>query len=338
MRHFCDTTMSNTCVYRWCSPNLALPSSPVPAFQSGHWLVGNLAGLSAIFCSAIFGSSSMATSGAVTSIKRDDIDKENLSIYLATITPLILKYYIPGVFKSSRNAGGIVWMRTGVQMVASGIPILLQEQILRLLDAKFCRDLYMNLLVPLRQEAGTLGTAEDKKNVAEALSSSGVSMLKQSVIDKTAESNAWIGSKWASKIGTGLARMFGGGGADRKETAADFVATSMESAEEPKSPMKSSAATLKTFHQPLPETTQSPDINLLLSLFKLWSILLPQASLSSPEAKSWKLLSSFAFSTRVVDRTWVAIHILNLERFVENFSPRDIATEVESPVSYVRYP
>ena len=256
--------------------------------------------------------------------------------YFSAVAPLILKYYIPGVFKNSRNGGGIVWMRSGVQLVASGIPTLLQEQLLCLIDPDFCRALYMYLLVPLRTEVTELATAEDRKIVAEALSSNGVRMLKKAVIDKTEENNTWLGSKWARKISSGVVSFFGGS-SDRntKNTAAQFVEGAMNNEAGKASSSESSARTLKTFYQPLPESKNCVDYELLGQMFKLWSLLLPQASLSSPDSKSWKFLSSFAFSTRVVDRLWAAIHTLDIERFSSDFSTSTVSSGCTSEVRRV---
>lgn len=308
---------------------MALPPSPHPAFSSGHWLTGNICGLAKVFCAKNIGSSACTIASTInrgTAIINRDISRDDLSIFLSAVVPLLLKYYIPGVLKNARNGGGIVWMRSGVQLVASGIPALLQEQLLQLLDPDFSRSLYMNLLVPLRQDVSTLASPDDKKTVAEALSSNGVRMLKESVIEKTVESNKWVTSKWASKIGQSIARLFTGGSSGSElKSASDFVATSRDT-----SSPDSGIASLQTFQQPLPETSLSFDGNILASLFFMWSIILPQASLSSLESKSWKNLSSFVFSTRFVDRIWVSIHLLNLQRFEANFEPKDITSQSPS--------
>ncbi len=311
---------------KYSSVNMALPPSPHPAFLSGHWVLGNLAGLCTSF--NVIPLSADASSSPAHTLRA-------LAVYYCTIGQWLHRYFIPGVFKSPRSSsssmgsgsasssgGGIVWMRSGVQLVASGVPIMLHEQLLELLSPPHLRAVYTAVLLSYRADVFQMGSAEDKRMVAEALSSSGLRISKQAVIDKAAEQSWLLGGKWASKIGAGLSKMFGLGGQQSK-TAADYVEEA-QVAKMGSAAGESSApnSALKSFVQPLPDSPYPVDADALVAVCRLWSNIFPQAALSSPDSRAWKHLSSFVFSSRIADRLWAAADSLGIERFCkQQFSP-----------------
>ena len=318
---------------KFSAVNMALPPSPHPAFLSGHWVLGNIAG----FCTSF----NVIPAGTVA--PTDPVSVLNaLTVYYSSIGQWLQRYFIPGVFKSSRSSsssngssGGIVWMRSGVQLIASGVPILLHEQLLEAIGPRHLRAVYTAVLLSYRTDVFQMGSAEDKRMVAEALSSSGLRISKQAVIDKSSEQSWSLGGKWATKIGASISKMFGLGVQSR--SAADYV----EEAQVAK--MNSSAgensapnSALKSFVQPLPESPYPVHAEALAAVCRFWATVFPQAALSSPDSRAWKYLSSFVFSSRIADRLWAAVDSLGVERFTKQFSPsQDLVIEGRNPCAAV---
>jgi hypothetical protein len=303
--------------------------SPHPVFEAGHWALGNLASL--------FPFMPLAPSLSVGGVSSHDkegkssfelVSDSQLIRYIDVLGHLFTTHGVPGVLQGKR---GVVWHKQGAVLSASGVPIGLQQQVLAALDATTCRSLYSRVLRPLSlvvttsvpstlkkswgkdQKYDTIPSPNkgDLKDIAAALSSSGVKLAQRDMKERQAESVAnssyfglGAGSVWAKKLTKSLGSMLFGNGSssDQQDTNEALRAQVMQ---HQANQDNGTAGASKAILDNEPASPFPLSIPVVESLCRFWSILLPAAATSAtPDSAPWRALSGLCFSTRAVNRLW----------------------------------
>jgi hypothetical protein len=289
---------------------LVLPPSPVPAFKSGQWLVGNITSL----CSFLPLDPRVSTQ---VDDRREVLHDQLLMDYLTLLLSLFLKFDVPSVWQGRR---GVIWTRENTTLIATAIPKPLQYQLLSFCEGTNMRRLYERCIAPLGNSSAALSPSlsvagnlklsssssvspveghciyprkKDYAEVLEALNSSGLKMARDSLIEQKEATNSWIGgSKWATKMMKSVSKAFNIFGSNEQAPSQTDVATAF----------KNSIAESELENEE--SSPFLPNDLLASALCRLWSLLLPQAANSSPESVPWKGLSVLCFSTNSVSKLW----------------------------------
>lgn len=305
---------------------LALPSSPFPVFKSGQWLLGNLTSLGPFL--AILPRSTSEVSAAKEDKKSsgEDPSQELLSDalligYFDLVVSLLTRFDVPGVWTGKCS---VIWAREGAVLQASAVPKALQIQLLSLIDSIFLKALYARCVRPFPLPLGSdiLESKQSSRNiprymqpllpwdkdcaeVREALSSTGLKMARDTLQEQRDSSSLLGGgSKWASKIMSGLRGVFGGGSsAPSTQEAYDAARLSRVDSN---ADSKASAGDNETPSM-FPPCEES-----VMALCRLWSLLFPHAAHAPHDSAVWRGLSSLAFSTRALGRLWaISVHAVS---------------------------
>jgi hypothetical protein len=289
-------TMFNT------THQLVLPPSPISMFKSGQWLVGNLTSL----CCYLPLDHNVSSDD-----NREMVHDQLLIDYLHLLTSLFIKYDVPNVWQGKR---GVVWTRDGTTLVAAAIPKALQYQLLSFTDGKNMKRLYGRCLAPLgnslpsppltgnsTKRSSSIAPAEaqniyprkkDSAEVQDALSSSGLKMVRASLVEQTEAANSWMGSKWASKMIKSVSKAWNLFGSNEQTPSRSDVTEAINS------------SISEAEGEPQEISPFLPNDQLAGALCRVWSIILPQAASSPPESICWKGLSVLCFSTKAVNKLW----------------------------------
>lgn len=278
------------------SSQMVLPPSPIPAFKSGQWLLGNLTSLCAFL---------PLDPRSSPQDQREIIHDQMLITYLNLLTSMFVKYEVPSVWQGRR---GVIWTRDGSTLIANAIPRALQYQLLSFSDGGNMKRLYTRCIAPLGNSSGSsqLGNIKqssiapmegrtiyprkkDVSEVTEAMRSTSLKMARESLIEQKEASTSWLGSRWASKMLKTVSNAFNRFGSN------EVVNSSTEAVNE------SISAIDQDDHDTSPFL---PNDVLASSLCRVWSIILPQAASSAPESVCWRGLSVLCFSTRAVNKLW----------------------------------
>ena len=286
-------------------PQLALPPSSHEVFLSGQWLAGNVASF-APYLHVLATPSTPPTPSSPLSDPNDkevmhadnEVDNdgtlsdETLERYLLVSVSLLRRFEIPGALQ---GRGGVVWTRNGVSLNAAGVPAALHEQVLSLMDASFSKSLYVRVLLPLRDDLRVppLAFAEDRREVHEALSSSGL-QIARAIIEHQTEASTYFTSKWAQKVMKSVGKSLG--------VPSKFSSAKLTSATSPtgagSGQGSSSAATLHgsdfsslgmnegsgsgSDSMTLPPTDFQENPRLIAAVGGLWALVLPHAAAGTP--------------------------------------------------------
>ena len=278
-------------------PHLALPPSSHEVFLSGQWLAGNVASI-APFLHILATASSPSTPSsplsdsntkevvhAIYEVDNDGIlTDETLERYLLVSVSLLRRFEIPGALQ---GRGGVVWTRNGVSLNAAGVPAALHEQVLSLMDASFAKALYIRILLPLRDDlrVAPLALAEDRKEVHEALSSSGLQIARATIEHQT-EASTYFTSKWAQKMMKSVGKSLGvsSGYSSAKTTGRGSSTSSAAAAAGGQHGFDSSSLLMNegsgssTDSMILPSTDFEENSRLIAALGGLWALVLPHAA------------------------------------------------------------
>lgn len=280
------------------------PVSDHAVITTGHWIYGNIASFAPYL--------NVATLSSRDSL----IDDGFLQQYLHLVVTLMDLFHMPGVLQGK---GSVLWTRTGSSLTASGIPKALQDQILALLTPEFNKDLFHRILLPCRTDLSELAMQRDSQEVDVALKSTAMAITKSTLTEQQ-ESAKMFTSKWASKLLSKVSKSIGLSSATSSGGSSSISVTDAATASTPllSSQQAPSSAT------PLPESPFVMNMDSIRLLCHFWSFTLTLASHSKVDSLPWKALSSLAFSTRIVDRLWVAVCLLagdrsSLERTADSF-------------------
>lgn len=281
------------------SAQIVLPPSPIPAFKSGQWLVGNMTSL----CSFLPLDPRVSAQD-----QREIINDQMLISYFNLLSVFFLKYEVPSVWQGRR---GVIWTRDGSTLIAAAIPRALQYQLLSFCDGLNTKRLYTRCIAPLgnvsgvspqnNQKQSSISPIEGKtiyprkkdiSEVFESLSSTGLKMARESLIEQKQASDSWLGSGWASKMVKSVTKAFNRFNSSEQAPSQNNV---VEALKESISEVDRDDQDISPF---LPNDT------LASTLCKLWSVILPQAASSPPESVCWRGLSVLCFSTRAVNKLW----------------------------------
>jgi len=307
-----------------------LPPSPHAVFGAGHWALGNLAALFPMLPLVPMAVVTDSKSAEKSSTAYQLVSDAMLVRYMDVLGALLAAHPVPGVLQ---GRSGVLWHRVGAVLSASGVPRGLQRQVQGVLDAPTCRSLYSRILRPLplpvtlcapshskkasskasaRYDTVPPSSKEDAKDIAAALSSSGVKLAQRDMKDRQAEraeSSSFFGlgagSVWAKKLTKSLGGMlFGGGGSEQASNEA-LQAQIMQQQQQASSSEGSAASESKALLDNEPASPFPLNVLAVQSLCRLWSLLLPAAATGAPpESSPWRALSGLCFSTRVVGRLW----------------------------------
>jgi hypothetical protein len=283
-------------------PQLALPPSSHEVFLSGQWLAGNVASfapyLHILATSSVPSTPSPSLSDPnskeVIHAADNEIDNdgtltdETLERYLLVSVSLLRRFEIPGVLQ---GRGGVVWTRNGVSLNAAGVPAALHEQVLSLMDTSFSKSLYIRVLLPLRDDLRVppLALAEDRREVHEALSSSGLQIARATIEHQT-EASTYFTSKWAQKMMKSVGKSLG--------VSSGFSSAKMTGATSPTGRGLSSSSAVAGSDSSflmmnegsggssdsviLPPTDFQENSRLIAALGGLWALVLPHAAAGTP--------------------------------------------------------
>jgi len=339
----CDKTRARTAVSGSArgADNLPLegtflPPCPHEGLTSGQFLLGNVSSLGA--CLDVRGSHSSACNVAAMSISGSGVENSSiapasslpvpdalLETYLKVCLSLLSCFYVPGVFDGKGN-GGVIWITDGAKRTTVFIPAPLHEQVLNLVNREWLSDLVYRVLLPFREDLQTFHGPPTKatmkawkkqvEEVETVLQQDGLTVTSSGLERANREeetNNSWLSGRWASKmmssVGKSLAKAVG------LNSSSSSSATSAASA--------GGGAALVEDLLFLPDSTfPVPPLTLLFALTGLWSYIMPAAALhpGSPAATSIIIL---AFTTRAIDRLWVAaLKYCELDNFEDSFQPR----------------
>lgn len=317
------------------SPQLALPPSSIEAFQSGQWLLGNVASLA-----PFLDITEEVDRKDTESKEMNCISNEVLGKYLTLTTTLLRRFDIPGILQGK---SGVVWLREGTNLFASGVPTALRGQVLSLLHQDFTRRLYVRILLSYRNTTFSK-KEEDVVDIRESLRVSGLRIAKMSV-EEQQQSSSWFSSKWASKVTSSISSTvsrtfnfgFGFGGSTWNSSSSSSSSSggggsgiTSGSSKKGSDSQISSREETDEYHSPnsFPICPYKPDTQLLHALGGLWSLTFLQATLSPTDSAPWKAMCSIAFSTRAVDRLWVSL--VSTQFKVSGKSSGDIETYAQN--------
>jgi hypothetical protein len=322
---------------------LVLPPSPIPAFKSGQWLIGNLTSLCCFLPLDPKASTQMNDND-----QREILHDQLLIDYLNLLLTLFIKFDVPGVWQGRR---GVIWTREGTTLIAAAVPKPLQYQLLSFCEGGNMKRLYQRCIAPLGNSSALLSPPgatgimkmspvvtpvegqsiyprkKDYTEVLEALNSSGLKMARDSLLEQKETANSWLGSsKWATKMMKSVSKAFNTslfGSHEQAPSQNDVTAA-----------LKSSRAEPEFEEQEVMSSPFLPNDLLASTLCKIWSLLLPQAANSSPESICWKGLSVLCFSTpRCVNKLW-ALAV----RSSSSFSSSSIFASSEGEPFHLTFP
>lgn len=256
--------------------------------------------------------------------QRCEFSNAMMARYFQLCSTLLLKYPLNGVLQGK---SGVVLVSEGVSIVAAGVPSVLRSQVLSLCDSNFTRKCYHRALLPLRTDLSTLADASTLRDISETLTQNSVRLLGDELMEAQ-EEQRWFSSKWARKI---LSSVSMSSSPKTKGSSSTRTGDSGSSAKAGSGSSTDGIADTLLVSQlptlpPANETYGPFDPELLASLSKLWALILPPAAVSaSPDSVSYRNLAALTFSTRVVDRLWVA---LNCFRFNDDITS---SVELSSP-------
>ena len=283
-------------------PQLALPPSSHEVFLSGQWLAGNVASFAPylhILATPSTPSTPLSDPNSKEVIHADiEVDNdgtltdETLERYLLVCVSLLRRFEIPGALQ---GRGGVVWTRNGVSLNAAGVPAALHEQVLSLMDASFSKSLYIRVLLPLRDDlrVSPLALAEDRREVHEALSSSGLQIARATIEHQT-EASTYFTSKWAQKMMKSVGKSLGvsSGYSSAKSTGATSpTGTSSGRGSSSAAALHGSDSSSLLINEGsgsssdsviLPPTDFEENSRLIAALGGLWSLVLPHAAAGTP--------------------------------------------------------
>ena len=275
-------------------PTMALPISKHPVFDSGHFLLGNVAGIA---------SALKVESDTEIGCKLDGF----LEKYMNTCAYLLHKFYVPGVFQ---GVGGVIYSREGAVLVASGVPLALRDQILSLVDREFMNSLYKRYFTFnfIRKQSRTY--EEDSKDIAAASSQSGLEIARESMNTSIEEAQSWGISSWFTKLNSSISSAFTF--KTKKDDLNDVYGKNKKS-----SPSDiAEAEKAKHYHEILLQKLK-PTLDGIVSL---WALIIPQvASSSSQDSIGWKSLTFLVFSTPLVQKLWSLSSLHDLESMGKSF-------------------
>jgi hypothetical protein len=270
---------------------LSLPPTERSVFQSGHFLLGNIASFIIHF-----------------NFSRDlEYDEHGLDgvfdVFVKSVSSLLSRYYIPNVFQGSV---GVLWSRNGAVLTASGVPVSLKEQLLSLVNRDQLISIY-NRYFDFNFPVVRLKTEEeDLKSISQALSSSSVEVARQAIADSVELSRSWGISTWLNKLNASISSAF------------TFTTTQSSSASSRTNARTSDISGI---------TTVKSEPNLAIteanrkSIISFWAIILPQAVSASTESVSWKSVSSLVFSTNIIKKLWDISSSMSISSLEQKFDP-----------------
>ena len=282
------------------------PPSSHDVLLTGHFLLGNICSLSAAL--RVMPNQSPRPAATDDSTASPSSAPAALLIqYLRLAVRLLRAFYLPGIFQGK---AGILWSRAGASITATGLPLLLQKQLLSILDVRLQLELYSRTLLPLRDEVSSMARPDDQREVVDALASTALDLTRATLKEQIKEtSGGFFSGRWATtlmrSVGASLGLTSGGGASSALSGAAgkaDQQAAAAAAAEISASQVFTASV--------LPPSPFTYDADLVSSVAELWSLLLPMAANrtnAKADSQPWQAISALAFGTRAVDRLWAAL-------------------------------
>ena len=273
------------------APSMDLPPSKHPVFTSGHFLLGNIAGIAP----SVFIDSNVEIGSSIDHL----VEK-----YTNTCSYLLHKFYVPGVFQ---GVGGVIYTREGAVLIASGVPLALRDQILCLLDREFLNSLYQRYFTLNFLRTRSPRHEEDSEDVRTALSQTGLEIARESMNTSMEDAQSWGISSWFAKLNNSITNAFTFRSKKSESGNNDKKSSSKDIAHDEKA---------KHYHKVLLQRLK-PTLD---GIIGLWALMIPQvASTSSHDSIGWKSLTFLVFSTPLVQKLWSFSSLHNLESLSESF-------------------